>query len=44
MTYSGGSAKPGIGIDSGTVTVSGTTQGAGTSVTAQFVSEISIFD
>ena len=32
-------------IDSGHgISVSGTTQGAGTSVTAQFVSEISIFD
>ena len=42
-TYSG-DAKPGS-IDSGHgITVSGTSQGAGTSVTAQFVSEISIFD
>ena len=42
-SYSGDN-KPGT-IDSGHVlTVSGTTQGAGTSVTAQFVSEISIFD
>lgn len=42
-SYSG-DAKPGT-IDSGHgLTVSGTTQGAGTSVTAQFVSEISIFD
>ena len=42
-TYSG-DAKPGT-IDSGHgITVSGTSQGAGTSVTAQFVSEISIFD
>ena len=42
-SYSGDN-KPGT-IDSGHgLTVSGTTQGAGTSVTAQFVSEISIFD
>ena len=42
-SYSG-DAKPGT-IDSGhAISVSGTTQGAGTSVTAQFVSEISIFD
>ena len=42
-TYSG-DAKPGT-IDSGhTIAVSGNSQGAGTSVTAQFVSEISIFD
>ena len=42
-SYSGDN-KPGT-IDSGHgITVSGTTQGAGTSVTAQFVSEISIFD
>ena len=42
-TYSG-DAKPGS-IDSGHgISVSGTSQGAGTSVTAQFVSEISIFD
>jgi len=42
-SYSGDN-KPGS-IDSGHgLTVSGTTQGAGTSVTAQFVSEISIFD
>ena len=42
-TYNG-DAKPGS-IDSGHgISVSGTTQGAGTSVTAQFVSEISIFD
>ena len=41
--YSGDN-KPGA-IDSGhAISVSGTTQGAGTSVTAQFVSEISIFD
>ena len=39
-TYSG-DAKPGT-IDSGhTISVSGNSQGAGTSVTAQFVSEIS---
>ena len=39
-----GDAKPGS-IDSGhAIAVTGTTQGAGTSVTAQFVSEISIFD
>ena len=42
-TYSG-DAKPGS-IDSGHgISVSGNSQGAGTSVTAQFVSEISIFD
>ena len=42
-TYSGTTA-PGT-IDSGhTLAVTGTTQGAGTSVTAQFVSEISVFD
>jgi hypothetical protein len=42
-SYSGDN-KPGT-IDSGHgLTVSGTTQGAGTSVTAQFVSEVSIFD
>ena len=42
-TYTG-DAKPGT-IDSGhAIAVSGNTQGAGTSVTAQFVSEISIFD
>ena len=42
-TYTG-TTKPGE-IDSGhTLTVAGTTQGAGTSVTAQFVSEITIFD
>jgi hypothetical protein len=42
-SYSGDN-KPGS-IDSGHgLTVSGTTQGAGTSVTAQFVSEVSIFD
>ena len=42
-SYSGDN-KPGT-IDSGHgITVSGTTQGAGTSVTAQFVSEVSIFD
>jgi len=42
-SYSG-DAKPGT-IDSGHgISVTGTTQGAGTSVTAQFVSEISIFD
>ena len=42
-TYTG-DAKPGT-IDSGhAIAVSGNSQGAGTSVTAQFVSEISIFD
>ena len=42
-TYSG-DAKPGS-IDSGHgISVTGSSQGAGTSVTAQFVSEISIFD
>ena len=42
-TYTG-DAKPGT-IDSGhAIAVSGNDQGAGTSVTAQFVSEISIFD
>ena len=42
--YSGGSAAPGtIGLDHG-LTVTGTTQGAGTSVTAQFVTEITVID
>ena len=42
-SYSG-DAKPGtIGLDHG-LTVSGTTQGAGTSVTAQFVTEITVID
>ena len=39
-----GDAKPGsIGLDHG-LTVTGTTQGAGTSVTAQFVTEITVID
>ena len=39
-----GTAAPGT-IDSGhTLAVTGTTQGAGTSVTAQFVSEITVID
>ena len=39
-----GEAKPGT-IDSGhTLAVTGTTQGAGTSVTAQFVTEITVID
>ena len=39
-----GDAKPGT-IDSGhTLAVTGTTQGAGTSVTAQFVTEITVID
>ena len=42
--YSGGSAAPGtIGLDHG-LTVTGTTQGAGTSVTAQFVTEVTVID
>jgi hypothetical protein len=42
-TYSG-DAKPGtIGLDHG-LTVSGSSQGAGTSVTAQFVTEITVID
>ena len=42
-TYSG-DAKPGT-IDSGhTIAVSGNSQGAGTSVTAQFVTEITVID
>jgi hypothetical protein len=42
-SYSG-DAKPGtIGLDHG-LTVTGTTQGAGTSVTAQFVTEITVID
>ena len=42
-SYSG-DAKPGtIGLDHG-LTVSGTTQGAGTSVTAQFVTEVTVID
>ena len=42
--YSSGSAAPGtIGLDHG-LTVTGTTQGAGTSVTAQFVTEITVID
>ena len=42
--YSGGSGAPGtIGLDHG-LTVTGTTQGAGTSVTAQFVTEITVID
>ena len=42
--YSGGSTAPGtIGLDHG-LTVTGTTQGAGTSVTAQFVTEITVID
>ena len=39
-----GDAKPGtIGLDHG-LTVSGSSQGAGTSVTAQFVTEITVID
>ena len=39
-----GDAKPGtIGLDHG-LTVTGTTQGAGTSVTAQFVTEVTVID
>ena len=42
-SYSG-DAKPGtIGLDHG-LSVTGTTQGAGTSVTAQFVTEITVID
>ncbi len=42
-SYSG-DAKPGtIGLDHG-LTVTGTTQGAGTSVTAQFVTEVTVID
>ena len=43
--YSGGfcSAPGTIGLDHG-LTVTGTTQGAGTSVTAQFVTEITVID
>ena len=42
--YSSGSSAPGtIGLDHG-LTVTGTTQGAGTSVTAQFVTEITVID
>ena len=42
--YSGGSAAPGtIGLDHG-LTVTGTTQGSGTSVTAQFVTEVTVID
>ena len=42
--YSGGSTAPGtIGLDHG-LTVTGTTQGAGTSVTAQFVTEVTVID
>ena len=42
-SYSG-DAKPGtIGLDHG-LTVTGTSQGAGTSVTAQFVTEITVID
>jgi len=39
-----GDAKPGtIGLDHG-LSVTGTTQGAGTSVTAQFVTEVTVID
>ena len=39
-----GDAKPGtIGLDHG-LTVTGTTQGSGTSVTAQFVTEVTVID
>ena len=42
--YSSGSCAPGtIGLDHG-LTVTGTTQGAGTSVTAQFVTEVTVID
>ena len=42
--YSSGSSAPGtIGLDHG-LTVTGTTQGAGTSVTAQFVTEVTVID
>ena len=42
-SYSG-DAKPGtIGLDHG-LTVTGTSQGAGTSVTAQFVTEVTVID
>jgi hypothetical protein len=41
--YSGGGNPGTIGLDHG-LTVTGTTQGAGTSVTAQFVTEITVID
>ena len=41
--YSGGGSPGTIGLDHG-LTVTGTTQGAGTSVTAQFVTEITVID
>ena len=42
--YSSGSSAPGtIGLDH-SLTVTGTTQGAGTSVTAQFVTEVTVID
>ena len=41
--YSNGAAPGTIGLDHG-LTVTGTTQGAGTSVTAQFVTEITVID
>ena len=42
-SYSNGAAPGTIGLDHG-LTVTGTTQGAGTSVTAQFVTEITVID
>ena len=42
-SYSGDAAPGTIGLDHG-LTVTGTTQGAGTSVTAQFVTEITVID
>ena len=42
-SYSNGAAPGTIGLDHG-LTVTGTTQGAGTSVTAQFVTEVTVID
>ena len=42
-SYSNGAAPGTIGLDHG-LSVTGTTQGAGTSVTAQFVTEITVID